>query len=239
MELEPAEGYECRTAEYSDPEKALRDAVLEWLRERVELAAPGIKFPQDYESTPDQQRLRFLCGIEHRAIMPGDKNQQRGDWHSTPNIFNKAGCHYLSDALESGQFRSGLAALWPGFRPLRVALGQWWLSFSPSAPIQRLVVDERGQLIDATQYMAVLRPASRHTEEDDVDACLPTQCDLALWWHTGTRQLDEGHTQRTLALSYANTCVHIDVDDQAISKLPVQPQYFALRHCAIIQRLVK
>ena len=232
--------YKCSSAQYTDGEKILCDAVVEWLREQVELTAPGIKFRQDYERSRDQQHFDYLRGADQRCILPSDPDQQRGEYRSVKNIFTKEGYAYIYDALECNTFRPGLPALWPSFRLILVPLGQWWLTFSPAAPIASLVVDERRQLADATQYMAVLRPASRHeNDEEDVDVCLPTQCDLALWWHSGESQCDEDSAVRTLALSYANTCVQIEVDQQVCGKLPCQPRYFALRPGAILQRLLK
>lgn len=239
MEPKPTE-YPYSSVTYDDAEDTLRESAVDWLRERVELAAPGIKFRQDYDWTADQQRFNFLRGLEQRCVMPGDKNQERGEFRATKDIFNKPGGRYLDDALQRRSFRPALLTLWPSLAQLRVPLGQWWLSFTPDAPNKSLVVNERGQLADAAQYVAVLSPVARHAnDEPDVNECLPTQCDLALRWHTSEWQCDEGHSRRTLSLSYANTCLQFEVDGLVSGKLPQEARYFALRPCAILQRLLK
>jgi hypothetical protein len=236
--MEPVQ-YQFIVKRFGDAEEQLAAAVTEWLREQVELRAPGVKWRADYDYSRDQQCFNFLRGADQRCILPSDKDQERGEFRSVPNIFTEMGYDYVYMALEHTTFRAGIAELMQSFGQLLLPLGALWLSFSPAAPNAVLVLDEQRQLADATQYVAVLRPASRHAPDDtDVVPCLPTQCDLALWWQTGD-QCDEGNARHTLSLAYGRTQLQFDVDECIAAKLARRTHYFALRHSAILSRLVK
>ncbi len=236
--MEPVQ-YQFIVKRFGDAEEQLAAAVKEWLREQVELRAPGVKWRADYDYSSDQQCFNFLRGGDQRCILPSDKDQERGEFRGVSNIFSKAGYNYIYDALECNTFRAGITGLMESFGQLLLPLGALWLSFSPAAPNAALVLDEQRQLADATQYVAVLRPASRHAPDDtDVVPCLPTQCDLALWWQTGD-QCDEGNARHTLSLAYGRTQLQFDVDECIAAKLARRTHYFALRHSAILSRLVK
>ena len=199
--------------------KALRN----WMRAQLEMRVPGVIFDPAEGLT---NCIQYLHG--KGMVCLRIEGQKRAQVFQTKQcLLSNAAFEYLYDFAETPYHTPRLGdALFATFKQLVLPLDEHTcLLFTPDAPNRRLVTLPLG-IVDATQYTAVVIYRTLNFN-DDVIACMPTQCQLTL--RLGSTMLEIWHGSTHLTLQYTNG---IDMPSLSVT------HYYRLTDDAILSRLL-